>query len=281
MRESSPKRPFSGERKRRAFGQHFLKDASVIRETLDAFLQGARALGAKSLVEIGPGGGALTDPLLQAWENWGPNPPALRLFERDRDIASGWRERAEGKGWSVVEGDFMDAPDSTWSEPAPVAVLSNLPYSAGTAIAQRLLAAGPHVPFAVLMFQAEVGRRFRAPAGDSDRGSLSVWAQNFWDIDRIKFVPPGAFKPPPKVNSEVLRFRRRAEPRIQGSAEHPELWQRLIKTAFAQRRKMLRSNFAQEPWKQALVRSKVDGTLRAQALDWPDWQALLASAVEG
>ncbi|MCC7441773.1 MAG: ribosomal RNA small subunit methyltransferase A [Bdellovibrionales bacterium] len=275
----APRRAFTGERKRRAFGQHFLRDRKVIGAVVEAFLEGAEKHGAQLLVEIGPGKGALTEPLLAglaALQANGVAPRTLRLFERDRELVALWQSRiaASPVAFEVVEGDFMQAPEAEWNEPSPVAVVSNLPYSAGTAIAQRLLLAGPGAPFHVLMFQAEVARRFRAAPNGAERGSLSVWAQNHWDIERVCFVPPGAFQPPPKVDSEVLRFTRRATPRVQGTEARPELWQELIKRTFAQRRKMIRSNLNGDPWAQALRDSGVDPTLRAQALDWTHWESL-------
>src|SRR5690606_15344482 len=104
------------------------------------------------------------------------------------------------------------------------------------------------------------------------------WIQNRWDVVRVLHVPPGAFSPPPEVDSEVVLLTPRETPRIAGSLENRELFERLLKAAFSSRRKMLRSVLAQDPkLKAALDRSGVDPQLRAEALTWDAWSDLLGS----
>ncbi len=269
-----------GDRKRHSLGQHFLRDTVLAEKIARRGAELASELGCAALLEVGPGDGALTEPLIQALRDTFPvgKYPRIILSEADRKIAAYWAER-RGSGFGrefslrVCEGDFMNLPEEIFLAKAPLAVVSNLPYSSGTAIAVRLLAHIGQVPFLLLMFQAEVARRFRAEPNSDDWGSLSIWTQNQWEVEKFAFVPPGAFNPPPKVDSEVVLFRPRKEPRIplKTPAEY-RLFDQLLKVAFAHRRKMLRSGLpSQGPWKEALERAGIDGTLRSEALDWNQW----------
>ncbi|MCM2324609.1 MAG: 16S rRNA (adenine(1518)-N(6)/adenine(1519)-N(6))-dimethyltransferase RsmA, partial [Oligoflexia bacterium] len=247
--------------------QHFLKDRSICRLIAETGIQLAREARCKTLLEIGPGRGALTDPLIELR----PQAPDLERFvlaERDRALAAEWRARAVTE--AIEEGDFLELPEEKWITPAPVAVVSNLPYSAGTAITTRLARHPDRIPFMVLMFQAEVAQRLRAEQGTKDWGSLSIWIQNRWDVRKLCTVPPSAFSPPPEVQSEVVVLTRRTEPRIAISNE--ALWEKLLKASFMHRRKMLRAGLrSAEPYRQALDASGLDATKRAEALSWEEW----------
>ncbi len=264
-------------KKRRAFGQHFLKNPSICQGIVDPFVENAGKLGCKAILEIGPGRGALTEPLMKAIESL-PGLQEVFICERDREIAADWRARLPfRKPTSILEGDFLDLPDEQWLKTAPLGVISNLPYSAGTAIAVKLARHPDKIPVMVLMFQEEVAKRLRAEPGTKDWGSLSVWTQNRWNVTKLMSVAPGAFAPPPKVNSEVVIMTPRSEPRIPIPTREAEeaLWEGLLKTCFAHRRKMLRSGLpASGPWRNALEASQVDGTKRAEALTWDDWKRL-------
>lgn len=267
--------------KRRALGQHFLRDQTVISQIAETAVKGAREKGCVALLEIGPGRGAITDPLLDLLKAKAPVLPML-LSERDRELAANWRVRVHLEtNLEVAEGDFLDLPESTWLSRTPLAVASNLPYSAGTAIVVRLAEHPDKIPIMVLMFQAEVAQRLRAEPGTKAWGSLSIWLQNQWEVKKLCSVPPGAFAPPPDVDSEVVVLTPRAEPyvRVGKTEKEKKLWDSLLKTSFAHRRKMLRSSLP-EPFKNALERSGLDGTKRAEALSWDEWsrfyQALLS-----
>jgi 16S rRNA (adenine1518-N6/adenine1519-N6)-dimethyltransferase len=266
--------------KRRALGQHFLRDKSIANLIAETAVQGALERGCRALLEIGPGKGAITDLLLEQLKASMPQIPML-LSERDRELASQWRVRAHmEKALEVAEGDFLELPESQWLTQTPLAVASNLPYSAGTAIVVRLAAHPDQIPIMVLMFQAEVAQRLRAEPGTKSWGSLSIWIQNQWEVRKLCAVPPGAFAPPPDVDSEVVVLTPRAAPyvKIGENEKERKLWDSLLKSAFAHRRKMLRSSLP-EPYRNALERSGLDGTKRAEALSWDEWnrfyQALL------
>jgi 16S rRNA (adenine1518-N6/adenine1519-N6)-dimethyltransferase len=267
--------------KRRALGQHFLRDKSIATLIAETAVKGARERGCVALLEIGPGKGAITDLLLDELKAKAPVLPML-LSERDRELAANWRVRVHmEKDLEVAEGDFLELPESTWLARTPLAVASNLPYSAGTAIVVRLAEHPDKIPIMVLMFQAEVAQRLRAEPGTKAWGSLSIWIQNQWEVKKLCSVPPGAFAPPPDVDSEVVVFTPRAKPYVElgQSEKERKLWDSLLKTAFAHRRKMLRSSLP-EPYRNALERSGLDGTKRAEALSWDElarfYQALLS-----
>lgn len=274
--------------KRKLLGQHFLRDQKIIDQIAGEAIDQAIKRGCKSLLEVGPGKGAITFPLFDRLQH--PSTHGIEemiLAERDWDFAERWRlERDNSKSGriplQVEEGDFLDLPEEKFFKHLPLAVASNLPYSAGTAIVTRLARHPRKVAVMVLMFQAEVARRLRADVGTKEWGSLSVWIQNRWDVQKLVHVPPKAFNPPPKVDSEVVLMVPRAEPRVP-VAETPEAekaWESLLKVCFAQRRKMLRSGLPSSgSWRKALEVSGLDGTKRAEALSWEEWGRLYEALI--
>jgi 16S rRNA (adenine1518-N6/adenine1519-N6)-dimethyltransferase len=277
--------------KRRALGQHFLKDRAIADQIAETAYQEALKSGCKSLLEVGPGRAAITDPLIDRLKAQGAQGKAampLLLCERDRELAEKWKERAvalrdQGFALEVESADFLDLPESTWLQQLPLGVVSNLPYSAGTAILTRLAAHPEKIPVMVLMFQAEVARRLRAEPDTKSWGSLSIWIQNRWDVEKLLFVPPSAFAPPPDVDSEVVILRRRAAPRVAVPRDEAseKRWEGLLRSAFAHRRKMLRSGLPPgSPERNALDAAGLDGTKRAEALSWEEWSRFFAALRE-
>jgi 16S rRNA (adenine1518-N6/adenine1519-N6)-dimethyltransferase len=176
----------------------------------------------------------------------------------------------------VHDADFLELAQEQWLAHAPLTVVSNLPYSSGTAIFTRLAHDPEKVRGMVLMFQAEVAQRLRASLSTKDWGTLSIWTQNRWDVKKLITVPPGAFFPPPQVQSEVVVLVPRTELRIPGtSGENEKSWEGLLKACFTHRRKMLRAGLPKTgPLRNALELSGVDDTKRAEALDWNEWEKL-------
>ncbi len=280
--------------RRRALGQHFLRDTRVCETISETAISLAQETGCKRLLEIGPGKGAITRVLLQKLDQ---DPRGLTEFvivERDPRLAEIWSEDAastaaaqaaalpgtkSGIPYRVELADFVEIPEEKWLHgETPLAVVSNLPYSAGTAILVKLARHVRDIPVMTLMFQAEVAARLRAVPSTKEWGSLSVWIQNRWDVTKLISVAPGAFVPPPDVQSEVVVLRRRSEPWIAMDASDPrqeELWEGLLRVAFAHRRKMLRSGLPSTGhWRNALEASGLDGTKRAEALNWQEWRTL-------
>jgi 16S rRNA (adenine1518-N6/adenine1519-N6)-dimethyltransferase len=259
--------------KRKAFGQHFLCDDRIINGIVDAAMNAVERNPDHALLEVGPGRGAITRPLL----NRLPLDRTFWVAERDRVLIEFWKP--ESRINRLLEGDFLAHSDEELKSLGKMVVVSNLPYSAGTAIVVRLCEMADQIPEMILMFQAEVAKRLYADPSTPDRGSLSLYIQNEWDVKRLLVVKPEAFNPPPKVMSEVVVLTKRAIPHIALPDQSArDLWNQLLKTAFQHRRKMLRANLAGTRWKAALDQSGVDPTLRAEALEWKDWIALWKSA---
>jgi len=209
---------------RKRFGQHFLVDAGVIDDIV-------RAIGPKPgqpLVEIGPGLGAMTQPLL---ERCG----ALTVIELDRDLAARWRQR---EGVTVVESDVLKVDFNALADTAqaPLRVVGNLPYNISTPILFHLLAVAPRVLDQHFMLQKEVVDRMAASPGNKDFGRLSVMLQWRYDIEWLFDVAPSAFDPPPRVDSAIVRMVPLATPPLLDEA----LLSALVTVAFSQRRKLLR-----------------------------------------
>ncbi len=261
--------------RRRALGQHFLKDKTVARMIAESAIEEAERHSCSRLLEIGPGKGAITLPILDLLSSH-PSIQSFQLVERDQSLADHWKTLSSDR-LKVASSDFLELPVEKWLESGPLAVVSNLPYSAGTAILNRLDEYCEKIPVMVLMFQAEVAQRLRANPSEKARGSLSLWIQNKWDVQKLLFVPPSAFSPPPEVDSEVVILTRRKEPQVLGSMDpqFSNLWRTLLKLSFSQRRQMLRKIMRiSKQWQNALELSGLDGTKRAESLQWEEWNQL-------
>ncbi len=211
-------------RARKRFGQHFLADDAVIDAIVDAI---APAAG-DALVEIGPGLGAMTGPLLARGV-------PLTVIELDRDLAARLRQR---EGLSVIEADVLTVDFAVLAQQLGkrLRVVGNLPYNISTPILFHLLAAVAHVEDQHFMLQKEVVERMAAAPGSKAYGRLSVMLQWRYHIETVLEVPPECFEPPPQVDSAVVRML----PLPDAPALQPALLGELVAVAFSQRRKMLR-----------------------------------------
>jgi 16S rRNA (adenine1518-N6/adenine1519-N6)-dimethyltransferase len=209
---------------RKRFGQHFLVDHGVI----DAIVRAIAPKPGEALVEIGPGLGALTQPLLE-------RSGALTVVELDRDLAARWRERA---GVTVIEADALKVDFGALAASAgqPLRLVGNLPYNVSTPILFHLLAVAPQVRDQHFMLQKEVVDRMAAAPGCKDFGRLTVMLQWRYSVEALFDVAPSAFDPPPRVQSSIVRMRPLAQPPL---LDEPRL-QALVALAFSQRRKLLR-----------------------------------------
>ena len=181
---------------RKRFGQHFLSDAYVLGAIVDLI----DPLPGQALVEIGPGLGAMTWPLLERCH-------ALTVIELDRDLAA--RLRQHDGGLTVIEADVLTVDFNGLAQQMgqPLRLVGNLPYNISTPILFHLLEAAEHVADQHFMLQKEVAKRMSAAPGSKDYGRLSVMLQWRYRIDTVLEVPPQAFDPPPKVNSAIVRMR--------------------------------------------------------------------------
>jgi 16S rRNA (adenine1518-N6/adenine1519-N6)-dimethyltransferase len=237
-------------RPRKRFGQHFLEPAWV------AKLIDAIGLAADDRVlEIGPGRGALTGPLAA-------RAGRVVAVEIDRDLAAALPEHVPPHV-RVVEGDFLEADIDALlrDERLPFRVVGNLPYNVSSPILFKLLAAageGRVFADATLMLQREVADRLVAAPGSGEYGTLAVQVAVLADVERLLTLPPGAFRPPPKVTSAVVRLRFR--PRAVDVGD-PATFERVVRGVFLQRRKTILN--ALTPVADALHRSAADLIARA------------------
>ena len=235
---------------RKRFGQHFLTDDAVIDDIV-------RTIGpqpGQALVEIGPGLGAMTFPLLQRCE-------ALTVIELDRDLAARLRKRP---GLNVIEADVLNVDFAALADAAgqPLRVVGNLPYNISTPILFHLLGVCSRVQDQHFMLQKEVVDRMAASPGSKDYGRLSVMLQWRYRIENVLDVPPEAFDPPPRVDSAIVRM----EPLPADDSVDAERLGALVALAFSQRRKILRATLGRWIEQQGL---QVDFDLQRRAEEVP------------
>ena len=247
---------------KKRFGQHFLVQASAIR----AITEAALAARAPQLLEIGPGPGVLTGPLLADGR-------PLWAVELDPDAVAVLERRFQGIAhFHPVQGDAVRVPLDL---PGPLSVVGNLPYNAATAILTRFLVADLPWERMVFMFQLEVGRKLLGRPGEKDYGPLSVLAQLTCRLTRLLQLGPGAFRPPPKVDSAVLLF----EPRPGALAVgQRRAFLAFLHTSFAHRRKTLANNwhglFDPERGQEILAEAGLSAAIRAEAVPPDVWPIL-------
>ena len=260
-------------RARKRFGQHFLEAAWVTK-----LVDSLKAQPGDTFLEIGPGRGALTVPLASRVRR-------VVAVEIDRDLAAELRDSGDPRV-RVVEGDFLDVDldELLAGEQVPVRVVGNLPYNISSPILFKLLAThhgGRRFSDATLMLQREVADRLVARPGTGDYGALAIQVALHADVDRVLTLPPGAFRPPPKVTSAVVRLRFRAPAADVGDQV---IFERVVRGVFLQRRKTVGN--ALKPVADALGRSApqllaaagIDGTRRPETLTLEE-MARLARAV--
>ena len=220
-------------RARKRFGQNFLQDNGIIYSIVSLINPSSDM----HVIEIGPGLGALTLPLLSSLDQ-------LDLLEIDRDLVAFWSEK-NLKGLNVIEGDALKFDFLAWaqnrlSKQGLCKVVGNLPYNISSPLLFHLVSAANFIDEQVFMLQAEVVERMVAKAGSSDFSRLSVMLQARYDMELVLEVPPEAFEPQPKVNSAVVRMIPRRDfslTEVQWSS-----LEKIVAAAFSQRRKMLRTN---------------------------------------
>jgi len=246
-------------RPRKRFGQHFLTD----RHYLERIAAAIDAQGTDSMVEIGPGTGALTAALLPALAK-------LHAVEIDRDLAAELRRRFPAERLVVHEADALDFDFSVL--PAPLRVVGNLPYNVSTPILFRMAAIAERLRDCVFMLQQEVVDRMVARAGTPEYGRLSVMLQYRFAMARLLRVPPGAFTPPPKVDSAVVRMLPLGSDRLRARDE--ARFAAVVAAAFSQRRKTLRNAVKALVDVGAFESAGIDPTRRGETLGVAEFVAL-------
>jgi len=251
-----------GHSPRKRFGQNFLVSPGVIRNIVEAIAP----CPDQHMVEIGPGLGALTEPLLARLGR-------LDVVEIDRDLAARLRQAFPADRLIVHEADAL-AFDFAALGPQ-LRIVGNLPYNISTPLLFHLAAYADVVTDMHFMLQKEVVDRMVADPGGGDYGRLSVMLQYRFDMERLFVVPPGAFNPAPKVDSAIVRLRPR--PAAALSARDEVAFSRLVAAAFGQRRKMLRNNLRDLVDEAGLVAVGIVPTARAETLAVADYVRLANS----
>lgn len=215
---------------RKRFGQHFLHDKTIIQRIVDAI---APKPG-QHIVEIGPGQGALTLPVLKKAGH-------LDAIELDRDLVPQLKNRCAGKGTLIIhQADALEFDyASLVKENKPLRLIGNLPYNISTPLIFHLLTFAPHITDMHFMLQKEVVERLAARAGTDSYSRLSIMVQYHCRVNALFNVGPGAFFPPPQVDSSIVRLIPHEQPpAVAVNYDHFAL---LVKTAFSHRRKTLRN----------------------------------------
>ena len=238
-----------GLRAKRSFGQCFLADANIARRMARECV----LVSGATVLEIGPGTGALTEPLLDLGAR-------VVAIERDREMIPVLREALSS---SVRTGQLtiheLDAATCDWanllqSMPRPHVIVGNVPYQITGRLLERATAMAGEVQRVVFMIQKEVAERIEAPCGSRDYGALSVFVRRSFHVVRRFGVPPTCFRPQPSVHSAVVVF----EPNqpVVGSAD--DVFRELVRAAFARRRKTIRNawrgamGFDDSQWERAV-----------------------------
>ena len=256
-----------GHRARRRFSQNFLHDAHHIGRIVAAIdpRPGDR------VVEIGPGLGALTAPLIE-------RAGSITAVEIDRDLALRLRSRFAPEQLALVEGDALalDWTALAAADPRPLRVVGNLPYHISTPLLFALLPIAARVRDQHFMLQKEVVDRMVAEPGGRDYGRLSVTLQLRYRVSRLFIVPPGAFSPVPQVSSAVVRLVPRPPEEL--PAVDAGVLARVVTAAFGQRRKTLRNALAGFLDEASIRACGVDPGARAEMLPAAAFVALAGRA---
>lgn len=218
-------------------GQHFLTDENIAKKIADSLTEN----GYNHVLEIGPGMGVLTKYILQ-------KKPKVTVFELDSESVIYLKEifpleqiniNTSKEKLTIIEGDFLKKNISDIFHEEQVAIIGNFPYNISSQIVFKAIENREMVPEFSGMFQKEVAKRIAEKEGSKVYGILSVLTQAFFDVEYLFTVPPSVFNPPPKVDSGVIRLIRKENYTL---PVDEKLFFRVVKTAFNQRRKMLRSS---------------------------------------
>lgn len=255
------------------FGQHFLRDKRTIQRIIEALAPRSD----ETIVEIGPGTGALTTQLIE-------RAGRVIAVEFDNKLAPVLTEQfGSFPNFKLVMGDALTTDFCREIEPASQArLVANLPYNISTAILQRLIEQRACLGEMVVMLQREVVERMMAPAGSSERGFLSVLVEAYCETEKLFDVGPGAFRPPPKVWSSVIRLKFRDV-----SIPLEGLFWETVSRGFSQKRKTILNNLRQATGNLAdvlkrnggasivLCKANVELNRRAETLTIDEWSRIV------
>jgi 16S rRNA (adenine1518-N6/adenine1519-N6)-dimethyltransferase len=255
---------------RKRFGQHFLVDQGIIAAIVDAI----HPQSADLLVEIGPGLGALTAPLLARLNH-------LHVVEIDRDVIAHLRQSYSNDTLTVHEGDALEfdfGALAAGDDRPGMRVVGNLPYNISTPLLFHLADYAPRIIDCHFMLQSEVVERMVASPGVKAYGRLSVMLQYRFRMERLIDVPPEAFDPPPKVDSAIVRML--PKPAAEQGAVNVGLLGEVVTQAFSQRRKVLRNTLKGRATEAQMADAGIDSRSRAEEVPLENY-VRLANALAG
>lgn len=221
---------------KRRFGQNFLADTNVVRRIINE----VQPKTDETIIEIGPGRGALTGKLIESGAR-------VVAIEFDRDLVAELSDQfADARDLKIVQADALAIDFCEAIQPAQTArVVANLPYNIGTAIIQRLIEQRKCIREMTLMLQREVVDRIMAEPGSNERGYLSVFVEAYCESEKLFDVAPQSFRPVPKVWSTVVRLRVRAS--MVADVKDQELLWKVVSAGFAHPRKTILNNLREAP----------------------------------
>jgi 16S rRNA (adenine1518-N6/adenine1519-N6)-dimethyltransferase len=253
-----------GHTARKRFGQNFLRDEFVI----DRILNAIAPTDEDFLVEIGPGLGALTEPMCERVNK-------LTVIELDRDLAKRLRHHPfHSDKLTVIEQDAMsfDFTELANTQSKPLRVFGNLPYNISTPLMFHLFAHRKQIKDMHFMLQKEVVDRLSAGPGNKLYGRLSVMAQYYCQVIPVLNVPPGAFVPPPKVDSAVVKLVPHDQPTV--DVANVKTLEQVCSAAFNQRRKTIRNSLSKLIDAEKISALDIDPTQRAERLSLQDFASI-------
>ena len=255
---------------RKRFGQNFLVAQGVIKNIVDAIAPQDDEI----IVEIGPGLGALTDPLLQRIRH-------LHVVEIDRDLIARLRGRYSAERLTIHEGDALKFDFGSLKGEGRLKIVGNLPYNISSPLLFHLVEFAPLVAEMYFMLQKEVVDRMVAMPGSTDFGRLSVMLQYRYQMDCLFVVPPESFNPAPKVDSAIVRMVPLRRDSSVGAGNTPPsaasdetLFANVVLAAFSQRRKMLRNTLRAHVTDSELSALNIDPMARAEDIRVSDYVRL-------
>lgn len=235
-------------------GQHFLKD----QKTIDTIIK-SMPTDTSTIVEIGPGTGAITEHLISLNKN-------LILIEKDKRFVDYWLNRdIKCLACDVLKLDWHDFLKQHLLTNEKIWLVSNLPYNISAPLTVKLLQV-ENIKHMTLMYQKEVAEKILGTDGMS---SLFALSQSYFNVKKVHLVKPGAFNPPPKVDSLVLQFTRKEFSLV--TMSEFDRYEKFLRNLFAYPRKQLGSvlsKFMSANWKDTFPHEKIDLTLRAEKLSW-------------
>lgn len=249
---------------RKSLGQNFLQDPNIINK----IVEGLGITKTDTVVEIGPGRGALTELII-------PQAGHTHLIEFDRDLVQHWQSRAESNDRLTVHGvDVMkfDLDEIIGTTSKRLKVIGNLPYNISSPVLFHLMHYADAIEHQVVMLQKEVVERMASSSGSKQYGRLSVMLQQRYQIENLFKVPPTAFFPPPKVDSAIARLTPLRD--IPHPVTSQTNFEKVVKQAFSMRRKTLRNTLKGLLSSEQIESLNIDPSARAETLEVSDFAAL-------